>query len=557
MANLNRNEIRSIVLIMILLMCAALFRLAGVHDVLTGVPEMFISLLRSYIYIAVIIIWGISIYRRVLHSAVRSYLLAIAGLLLFWFALRTCKYLLLEGLDAAQCCCWYGFYIPMLLIPLMAVFMAACLGRPDSYKLPALTGLLYIPAAGLIILVLTNSFHKLVFSFPGRYIEPGGDYVYRWGYFICAGWILVEVTAFLALMLRRSHVPGKHRRIWAPVVTVGIGVLYAAGYAAGVPVLDHIAGDMTSVFTLVMIATCEACIRTGLIPSNTRYDELFRISGIGAQIVDESYEVQFASDTARSFDRELMKKAGDGYVDMGTERLSSAPVRGGHVLWIEDMSEVKKLMKELESTGRRLSESNNLLRAEVELKENQAKADEQMRLYDKITEEVSPQLELLEHLLDKEDAAEDMHIRLAQACVISSYIKRRSNLILLGEEAGFIPAQELEYCLHESVENIRLCGVAASLACRCDGILAKDAAVAAYGFFESVTEAAIPFMDALLVNLAVQRECIDMTFSISCDPEAIRADSAISGCSGAEVAVSEQEGDVNITFSLPGGGAGR
>lgn len=38
--------------------------------VLTGVPEMFISLLRSYIYIAVIIIWGISIYRRVLHSAV-------------------------------------------------------------------------------------------------------------------------------------------------------------------------------------------------------------------------------------------------------------------------------------------------------------------------------------------------------------------------------------------------------------------------------------------------------------------------------------------------------
>ena len=45
-----------------------------------------------------------------------------------------------------------------------------------------------------------------------------------------------------------------------------------------------------------------------------------------------------------------------------------------------------------------------------------------------------------------------------------------------------------------------------------------------------------------------------MTFSISCDPEAIRADSAISGYSGAEVAVSGQEGDVNITFSLPGGG---
>ena len=106
--------------------------------------------------------------------------------------------------------------------------------------------------------------------------------------------------------------------------------------------------------------------------------------------------------------------------------------------------------------------NNNLLKAKVELKEKQAQTDEHMRIYDKITEEVAPQLQKLESLLTFSEDSAKTRENLGLVCVISSYIKRRSNLILLGEEASFLPAQELEYCLRESMENLRLCGVAVS-----------------------------------------------------------------------------------------------
>ena len=44
---------------------------------------------------------------------------------------------------------------------------------------------------------------------------------------------------------------------------------------------------------------------------------------------------------------------------------------------------------------------------------------------------------------------------MAKICVLGCYIKRRGNLLLLGEENKQIPAAELEHCIRESLENLR------------------------------------------------------------------------------------------------------
>ena len=46
------------------------------------------------------------------------------------------------------------------------VFVALLLGRPENYRLPKWTSLFYIPATLLLLLVLTNDLHQLVFVFP-------------------------------------------------------------------------------------------------------------------------------------------------------------------------------------------------------------------------------------------------------------------------------------------------------------------------------------------------------------------------------------------------------
>ena len=555
MAELNRHEKTGAVLVVILVLCAVICRLLSRFDVVDDGFNYLCSLLRAGIYIGIIITWGISVRRRVLNRSARRYLMSIAALLLFWFVIRTCKFLFLEGMPALQYYCWYGYYIPMILIPLMGVYLAICLGRPEEYILPAPLKALVIPAIVFILLIITNNFHQKVFAFPFGMEAADSIYVHKPLYFVCLGWILAEVIAFLILLLVRSHVPGKRKRIWAPVIPAGVAFLYVTGYLMGIQPLYLIAGDMTAVFTLIMLAVCEACIRSRLIPSNTRYSELFHASTIGAQIVDESYNRYLASDNAKEFSKELMRYTEKGPVELGNERLSGAPVTGGHVLWVENISMVQDVLEKLKRISSRLSENNNILKADVELKEKQAQADEHMRIYDKITEEVAPQLWKIETLLELSDDHMKMIENLSLICVISSYIKRRGNLILLGEEASFFPAQELEYCLRESMENLRLCRVAVSLSCRCQGILPKDSAMAAYDFFEMIMEAALPTMNAILVNLAVESETVEMTFSISCDLSSIALDREFLAHHDAAAIISRQEDDVHITFLLPKGGA--
>lgn len=550
----NRREKKALLIIAALVLCAVICRLISMYDIVDDALNYLSSMVRMAIYMGIIIAWGISVRIRILNRFIRGYMLAVAALLLFWFMIRSCKYFFLEGVPVLQYYCWYGYYIPLILIPLMGIYLASSLGRPEEYILPMILKVIMAPAILIILLIFTNNFHQMVFAFPLGIEDPDSFYVYRPLYFVCVGWMIAEVITFIILLLVRTRVPNKRKRIWAPVMPVAAGGIYVIGYITGNPVLFIITGDITAFLTLIILAVCESCIQSRLVPSNMKYRELFNASTIGAQIVDESYDICFSSNNAKEFPKELMRCTEEGPVEMGNERLSGAPVTGGHVLWIDDISMVQDVLKKLRRISSRLSENNNILKAEVELKEKQAKADEHRRIYDKIAEEVEPQIKKVESLLKIPDNPVKARKNLGFICVISSYIKRLGNLILLGEESTFLMSQELEYCLRESMENLRFCGVAGSLSCRCEGILSKDSAVAAYVFFEMVLEDALPTMNAILVNLKVESESVEITFSISCELSSINPDREFLARYNAAAIVSRQEEDVHITFILPKAG---
>ena len=124
-----------------------------------------VSLLRSFIYIGLMTWWGVSIRQRIVQTQARQYLMAIALLCVFWLDARTVKFFFAAS-PAAIRCLWYSYYFPMLFIPLLSVLVALSLGKPENYRLPRWTNLLYIPPSALLLLVLTNDLHQLVFAFP-------------------------------------------------------------------------------------------------------------------------------------------------------------------------------------------------------------------------------------------------------------------------------------------------------------------------------------------------------------------------------------------------------
>lgn len=547
----RRAEGRTAAAVILLLLAAYFLRRI---PMVTGMEPSLIkstcSLLRSTIHVCLILGWCVSIHRRILHAPVQRYLLSAGGLMALWLVIRTCKWFFVPAAHPLERFCWYGYYIPIVLIPLMGVFVIACMGKPEDYAPSRRQKLLYIPALLLIACVFTNDLHQRVFSFPQEGPLTDDVYSYQILYFFIMAWVVGVSAYFVVMLLVKSRVPGRRSVQTLPALVLAAAVPLWILY--GLRLVNY---DMTAANCMVILLLLECAIRSGQIPSNSHYNELFRASTVAAQIVDRDYQVCYASESAKPLSRDLMRQAEQGPVDQGGLRLHSAPIAGGHVLWQDDMTPVIRLMEQLQSAQEALSESNELLKAELELRQRQGKVTEKNRLYDRIAREVAPQLEVLEQLLDCDRRdPEQTRSTLMAVCIISAYIKRRGNLLLLGEESQCVPARELEYCLRESADNIRQAQVSVFLGSDCQGTLPVAWIVAVYDLFETLMEQLLPTTNALLIQLKSREGSLSLRLRVGCSGQVEVPDlSALTALGGTALFSGEDE-DVAVDVTIPGGG---
>ena len=451
--------------------------------------------LRWVIHITLTVFWCLSLRRRILSQSIRRLLLSVGSLLLFWQIVRIIKYDYVIVTEAIGRYCWYSYYIPMTLIPLLGVFIIAHIGKPEGYHSPSWMKLLFIPAFSLISVVMTNDFHQLVFTFHNGFEHYNYDYGYGFMYIIVMGWFVVTGLYFVLMLLVKSRVPGSKSFQKLPLMIMLGSIAFWAGYS-----MKLYTGDLTAMDCIIIMLLLESAIQSGLIPSNMHYRELFNQSTIAAQIIDKNHAVHYSSITATPLDRKTIQKALTQNVALGDTILHSQPIAGGHVLWQDDIKEINELTAHLKETNQLLSEHYELNRAELDLREKKLQADEKNRLYDRIAGEIAPQLLKAEELLQAvRNQPEQTDGLLAQLCVISAYIKRRANLVLLSEDQTEISARELESCLRESLSNLQLCGVMTHLDCSCDGNASVQQIISLYDFFEDVLETLLTQLTAMAV----------------------------------------------------------
>ena len=460
------------------------------------------SFFRSVIYIMLFAAWGISVCRRIIQPQVRRYLTAISALMVFWVTARTLRHLFAETPWALRHL-WYLYYLPMLFIPLLALFVALSLGKPDNFRLPKWTALLYIPTAALLLLVLTNDLHQLVFRFPEDAVVWMNEYRYGIVYFPVVGWMVLCALTALVIMLVKCRVPNSRKVLVLPFVPVVLSVIYGALYIFQLPWLRLIAGDVTVVFCLLIAATLESCIQCGLIQSNTHYNDLLLSCTLRVQLTDPEYQRLLSSRSAEPIPLQIMRQTETGPVRLdGGLRLSGAPVRGGHVLWTEDVSELLEVLEELQDVKDSLEDNNALLRAEYTLKAREAHIAEQDRLYNIIQRETAPRIKLLAELTDAFETMGDEAQRkqiLGKMAVIGAYLKRRSNLIFLADKTPLFQEKELHLTFGESMDNLELCGITCGLLSELEGPVEARQLMKMYDLFEEIVERSIDTMSTITV----------------------------------------------------------
>ena len=486
------------------------------EDLTSAMMQAVMLTVRNSIHISLLFMWVVSLHRRLMNKNVRRLMLAVGCLMLFWLIDKIVKWDFTGSVTHPLVrYLWYGFYVGMLFIPTLGAFIINYLGKPENYSHPAKLNYLLIPPTVLLALVFTNDLHQKVFVFYNGFINFDQEYSYDWVYYIVMGWFIVMGFYFVVMMLLKSRVPGSRKLQKMPILIMTFAALFWTGYS-----MRLYNCDLTVMDILIIVLLLESAIQSGLLPSNTNYGQLFDATTIPVQIVDRDYQPHYISAGALPVSETKMRQSESGTVHMGKSLLNSAPIHGGRVIWEDDISELTAFQQQLQDAQEQLGEENTLLQAELELKEQRAKTDEKNRLYDRIAEEVEHQLIKTDMLLQRiAQEPENREKLLAKTCVLGSYIKRRGNLLLLGEDAKKVSARELEYCIRESLENLRLGKVFTSLNANCSGQLPLEHVVAAYDFFETVTERLLDNMTAMLINLNCDNAGIRMNIQMGCTEE--------------------------------------
>ena len=468
---------------------AIALRVLGKFDILK-VPG---GIARSLIYIALYIGWGISVSKRIIQVQVRHYLIAVSGLMVFWFVIRSMRYYFITDIGIARQL-WYLYYLPMLFIPLFSLFVAISLGKPENARLSkTVLLLLSIPTVLCLLLVLTNDLHQLVFSFPEGEVWTDDNMSYSFGYFFVIVWEILCALAAFVIMIIKCRL--SYRKKYLPFLLLACSIVYAFIYVSGVEWMQLIGGDITAAQCLMFTGILECCIQCGLIQTNTGYRAMFEAGSIGAQIVDTDWHIRYASSNALKLPSDRMRSAESEAAKLDNNTLlKSSKIPGGHVLWQEDITDITAVLQKLEENRKTIAESNDVEQENYKTKVKINTVREKNRLYDRLQAQTAHQIELLDQLLTQYEAQSDPEIRrslLAKAAVIGAYIKRRGNLMFIGEKSNVTDTAELTACLDESFANLELMGVECAIDIPDKNSIYTRDAIRVYDFFEAVTEEAM------------------------------------------------------------------
>lgn len=510
----NKSYVQTDELVIFAILSAILARILGK----LGYASITTGLARTMIYIGLYTAWGISIRKRVIQTQVRIYLSFVVILMVFWFVIRTIKYYFVFNPIFIRYL-WYLYYVPMLFIPVLAVYISLSLGQTEGFKLSKWALLFYVPTLLCLILVLSNDLHQWVFTFPSDVIWSDKNNGYASGYYIVFVWnVICALTAIILMLIKCKSLSKKK---YLPIIALAISIAYGLVYASGAEWMQIIAGDVTAAQCLMFAGVFESCIRCGLIRVNTGYDVLFEAGSLGIQITDNAYSVCHRSIKSKQFSRELMREAEYRAVSLDKNTLlKSFKISGGHVLWQENITEISKLLEQLDKNKEKIIRGNKIEKKNYDIKLKLNSAQSKNRLYKLLQKYTVHQIDLICNLLDQYNLEHNQVKRnniLAKIAVIGSYVKRRGNLMFIMEGSNIIEIVELSRAIDESISNISLLGVECAVNCPSNGSIYAEDVTRIYDFFELVIENAIDSLQVVWVYVRSDPNSFIVNMEFICD----------------------------------------
>lgn len=486
------------------------FLLAGVCSLLmrtvSTLWETVLFSLNFSIYAGMLLFWMQSVRTRLLPTKARSYILLSAALMLLALLLRVFRYRIAETGTVLSRYAGYAYWLYTLLIPTLFLMTAVCIRKGAARNGNRSELWLLVPTLALCILGLTNDLHSFVYipKTPlSSFDLTNGTYTRGIGFYMLYVWMGLLAASGIVILLRATR-----KR--------ATGVM---GYVLLVLVL-WIGLELLNIFVIEpynlrrmyatpeirifgMLAIFEICIRSRLIPHNENHVSFFEKLTLPVLITGQHFSAVYHSALPINAKEDELQSALDAPVYLNEDvKLSGMALDVGFAFWTEDEKELYRENRRLEAAGELLSEENDLIRVENELKEKKARLDAEARAYEKIAAVIYPRQKRIDALLeDTAPEREDFSEKLALVCVLNAYSKRKSNLLLLSEDSLPKSNRELFLALQESARHLSGCGIEAAAVGEEYTDFPLPLVHALYDSFETVIEAWLPYLKRMTVSL--------------------------------------------------------
>lgn len=438
-----------------------------------------------------ILIWMVTVQKRVTDRRLCIVMTLSASSLMLQIILQLFRYDFFAPHTTMSRYLWYAMYIPMAAHPTLFLFLVAYIHHPKDKPAPRACHIAAAVGVLLMIGIMTNDFHSWAKFFPNGPMTDDMDVKSGWLYYLFNVYTYGLFTVSYGFLLRKTHKYLEKKARWVPLIPFFIGIAYFMLYPLNLFQYFHFLptriwqiGDM---YAICLISAIEACIQTGMIPANMGYEIIFSEAFVPAVILDYTRVPVYQTATAHY-----------PFTPDENTKVRTHPILGGYVEWTVDVEQVRKMNQQLEEATQQLETRNAYLAEEYRIKKERAEIETRNRLYEKISQKVQPQFEEIEKLLKSPNGCGTDE--LARAAVLEAYIKRRSNMELLGV-SGMLPAIELTSAVSESLEYVRLCGVNTAASSIGDRTYPAEMVIAAYEHIESIIENSLETLSDMVVTI--------------------------------------------------------
>ena len=453
------------------------------------------------LYIILVAVWILSIIHRAVQKTVRSAALYTGIILIGWIIARLISYQL-ENVGLFNLTFWYSYYIFQLALPVVILWLGWVIDKPEGRTLlPGWMRAVHLAGAVLLALVLTNNLHHLVFVPDLSHPRWGITYAYTHGFVFylvqAACWL--PLIAGVIMLLHKGRGGLRKRGVVFLFTLLGLLTAYTLGYILQVPVARDSDITMTTGFFIMLLL--ETCIRSGIIPVNSKYRALFQHSSLAMCITDKEDRLVFASETAVQAGQAAPVPGvatATGPQDENT-LLFDAAITGGRVFWSKDISALNRLHREIAESVAKLKATNALLKQEEAVKRAIHDESEKARLMQQLEDEIAGHILRLNTMMEQAENVAPPPKFAARITLLLAYIKRRCNLFFWEQEKSVLQADELAIYFDEFSEMAGHAGVSVLFTCELRGSLLIRRATLFYDFFYAALDWAAQRADTRLL----------------------------------------------------------